>query len=123
MPQNQELTELIADVKEQVLYLQELGVETFDIELAAPPVERLARAVPNQAATQAPSVISQAPTSAVPAETPPRRPAGSRLAALPSLANRKTPVVNASGAHKVPSNNSEIVNVKITLDPAANDPV
>ena len=29
-----ELNELIADVKEQVLYLQELGVETFDVKLA-----------------------------------------------------------------------------------------
>src|SRR5688572_8368651 len=123
MPQNQELTELIADVKEQVLYLQELGVETFDIELAAPPVERPARAMPDMAIAALPSITSPAPPRAVPAEPPARRPAGSRLAALPSLANRKTPVVNVSGADKVPSENSEIVNVKITLDPAANDPV
>ncbi len=98
MPQNQELTELIADVKEQVLYLQELGVETFDIELAAPPVERPARAMPDMAIAALPAITSPAPPRAVPAEPPARRPAGSRLAALPSLANRKTPVVNASGA-------------------------
>ena len=49
MPQNQDLTELIADVKEQVLYLQELGVETFDVQLAAPSAERTAGAKSDKA--------------------------------------------------------------------------
>jgi uracil-DNA glycosylase len=98
MPQNQELTELIADVKEQVLYLQELGVESFDVQLAAPPAERTFRAEPVKEASPQPIVISQASPRAVPVETPSRRPAGSRLAALPSLSNRKTPKVEPGGS-------------------------
>ena len=35
MTQTSELNELIADVREQVLYLQELGVETLDADLAS----------------------------------------------------------------------------------------
>ena len=34
---NQEFSEILADVKEQILYLQELGVENLDVELAEIP--------------------------------------------------------------------------------------
>ena len=101
MPRNQELTELIADVKEQVLYLQELGVETFDVTLAAPPIEQPARTEPDKAAAPLPTVISEAPVRAVPAEAASRRPAGSRLATLPSLSKRKAVSMEERAPHQV----------------------
>jgi DNA polymerase len=86
MTRSNEITELIADVKEQVRYLQELGVEYLNVELPA-------------AETSAPAIA--APEKFVPAEieikTKPRqsasdRPAAgrSRLSALPSLARINT---------------------------------
>src|SRR5688572_16835032 len=119
MPQNQELTELIADVKEQVLYLQELGVESFDIELVASPTERPARLVRDKGATPPPSVISQAHTSAPPAATSPRRPAGSRLAALPSLKNRNTHDVNAGSTAPVSLDKEDKEITTLNTAPAA----
>jgi len=121
MPQNQELTELIADAKEQVLYLQELGVDSYDVQLAAPPVERPVREGTDKAAAPPPAVISEAPPRAVPVETPSRRPAGSRLAALPSLSKRKTPSVERGASDPVLSDeqDKEIATLKMTADSTA----
>ncbi len=81
-----ELQELILDAHEQVLYLQELGVESFDVKLKEDigRVElRVADPVPANSAKEIISNIM--PEVAKPVES---RPAGSRLSTLPSLSNR-----------------------------------
>jgi len=86
-----DLAELIADVKEQVLYLEELGVESFDVklsdhispdlktELIEPSMKPVSHAISDLR-----SEISNVPTPEV------RSPGASRLASLPSLAKRPT---------------------------------
>ena len=109
MPQS-EVSELIADVREQVLFLGDLGVDALEVEL---PERRFAsvgsdkRAVDSahrEAPFAAPRVnytpsFQKAPPperlelpirDAMPVERPA---AGSRLAVLPSLKDRKTPKV------------------------------
>lgn len=84
MDKSRELIELIADVKEQVLYLQELGVETLDAKVESGKWKL---------ESAAPSISTAAPLSEInfkvemptPAES---RPAVSRLSALPSLSKR-----------------------------------
>lgn len=83
------VSKLIADIKEQVLYLQELGVESFDVQLpSAAAVTKSSRqnAVPIAASLVEPSAPPD--RSAVKSQPPARSTAGSRLAALPSLAKR-----------------------------------
>lgn len=84
-----EISELIADVHEQVLYMQELGVEmlAFSGELRVESGEVL-RCDPPPAISNLKSEISDRKVDLVP---PVERPvAGSRLASLPTLSNRKT---------------------------------
>lgn len=88
MPQDQEIAELIADVKEQVLFMQELGVETLNVELqehTAPPAQPRAAAAPARSVDRAlpPERPAVERTSAA------RTTAGSRLSTLPSLPKRK----------------------------------
>ncbi len=100
MPQNAELAQLIADVKEQVLYMQELGVETLDVDLAKIPA-RIAEAASNAEQIHQPQ---SHPVSELKFETPKRvetnAPSGSKLSSLPSLSNRKSamPVKAAASA-------------------------
>ena len=84
--ENTEITKLIADVREQVLYLQELGVGALDVDFASLSVEsgnlRVESAeASSQAAAPIPGTNFKTEVSK-PAES---RPAGSRLASLPSL--------------------------------------
>ena len=95
---NFELTNLIADVREQVVYLRELGVEAFDIEItervesgelrvegrAANPISNLRSEITNVRSEIPKIAIPNIPTTK-PAE--PRVPGQSRLASLPSLAS------------------------------------
>ncbi len=90
MPQNQEIAELIADVKEQVLYLQELGVESLSVDI--PPVGSL-NSVDSDKLIVDSSAAAAKPGAAMsnlksPIARPAGRALGSRLAALPSLAKR-----------------------------------
>ncbi len=95
-----ELLELIADAREQVLYLQELGVETLDVTLSEPRVAiseiRLEPAKP--------PVLSAAAISNLKSESSNSPQTGltgvSRLASLPSLSQRPTsaPIRNAEAA-------------------------
>ncbi|MGB5015409.1 MAG: uracil-DNA glycosylase family protein [Pyrinomonadaceae bacterium] len=115
---NSELNNLIADVREQVLYLRELGVEAMDVELSdvgsisdsgviKPPVP-----VQNQ-----PGVRSEIPKveipniqSTKPAE--PSVPGQSRLASLPSLASlsKKPQTVTPPVVAKKPESAAEVIN-------------
>lgn len=83
MQQNSEIVDLIADVRERLLYMQELGVESLGVSISAlPPKERSAEAISNLR-----SEIPNLPAVAIPAIMD--RPAGSRLSELPSLKPRK----------------------------------
>ncbi|MEQ1603845.1 MAG: uracil-DNA glycosylase [Pyrinomonadaceae bacterium] len=108
----EELREIIADVREQALYLQELGVEAFDVNLserligfAGPRSEISNLRSENRTVTgseisnlrsqintntQSPEIPSLRPETKT--QSPERPPGGSRLASLPSLATRKKTV-------------------------------
>ena len=76
---------LISDVREQVLYLQELGVETFDVKLAERVVSPISQISPREPVSNLRSEISNFKDSIPkPVES---RPTGSRLASLPSLSS------------------------------------
>ena len=83
MTKNTDSLELIADVREQVLYLQELGVETLEVKLAEI-VEIGEWRVVSKERLRSSSISNNTVPSPKPAEA---RPIGSRLAALPSLSS------------------------------------
>lgn len=91
MPTSSELAGLIADVRERILYLQELGVPSLDVklrgnlEVGEPKVES---ALPSKLDRfQISNLRSESP------KVPEKRPTGqSRLASLPSLTKRSTSV-------------------------------
>ena len=86
MTRSNEITELIADVKEQVRYLQELGVEYLNVELPAAETSAPAIAAPEK------FVPAEIEIKTKPKQNAPDRPAAgrSRLSALPSLARINT---------------------------------
>jgi len=77
---------LIADVREQILYLQELGVDTFDVKLSdrqvGNEVLKMDEQESSRAAIEIPEITIPTPKIVE------QRPAGSRLAELPSLSKR-----------------------------------
>ena len=94
MQENNELAELIADVRERVLFMQELGVTDMNVDLRA--LEAAIPVASGQHMSSTPRAAVPTGTGAVPPptmpelriETPkpkPERKAGSRLASLPSL--------------------------------------
>src|SRR5688572_32155551 len=94
MMKGTDLADLIADVKEQVLYLQELGVESFDVKLSDRISPNLAADFIEPALQPVSHVISnlRSEISNVPTTTEMRPSGASRLASLPSLAKRATAV-------------------------------
>ncbi len=92
MTQTSELNELIADVRERVLYLQELGVETLDADLAPLGMENGKLKV--ESAELSRIAVNPVPEINFKKETPvePRSPGQSRLASLPSLSKRSAAV-------------------------------
>jgi DNA polymerase len=94
------LGELIADIRERVLYLQELGVTDLNVQLAEMPI-----AHPDESRTQIASYTPQASRPILPSATTgnaseAERPAGSRLASLPSLVERPTSVQRKIAAQR-----------------------
>lgn len=89
---NTDLVELIADVKEQVLYLHELGVESFDVKLSDHMRTDLPTDFTGPSLKAVSDVISnlRSEISNVPATSELRPHGASRLASLPSLAKRPT---------------------------------
>ena len=77
-----ELTNLIADVKEQVLYLSELGVETLDAKVPEALLEETL-------AAQKPEPVRAAPPNIEIEKRPRKTGAGARLASMPSLTKRE----------------------------------
>ncbi|HVF30302.1 MAG TPA: uracil-DNA glycosylase [Pyrinomonadaceae bacterium] len=102
---SQELKNLVADVREQIVYLRELGVETLNASL---PVMNLT----DDAAVQTPVPVREAPPEGMKVEPGPRRTnAGARLASLPSLSRRqpapRTEEVMPAAAENVPSTRAD----------------
>ena len=102
-----EFKDLVADVREQVAYLQELGVESFDVALPDLPRSELASPAPaapfaSQRVTQTDSStpVVKAPPPKIEIEGPPRKvSAGARLASLPSLKKRVTASLTSDPAN------------------------
>lgn len=89
---NNELSNLIADVKEQVLYLNELGVDGLAVTL--PDV----KSAPS-ATTSVAEPVKQLPPEDLRIEPPPKKTnAGARLASLPSLSKRSEPLARTETA-------------------------
>jgi uracil-DNA glycosylase family 4 len=84
------LNEVIFELRERLAYLSELGVESLDVSVADLPERRTSPGQFAQPMTDTPAVLAQ-PISNLRSEVAdtPRRPAGSRLAELPSLKERK----------------------------------
>lgn len=105
---------LIRDVREQVLYLKELNVDSLAVDWK--PAEN--RAVP-KAVSPTSAVVKESPPPdiAIPVRKPEttkgdQRPAGSRMAALPSLANRK-PAARA----EIQSKEQEVIKKEKLIEP------
>ncbi len=83
---------MIADVREQILFLQEIGVESLDVKLTER-VESDLRVEKKADAVAVEKIISNLKSEISKPETPKVRAAGeSRLASLPSLSKRETAV-------------------------------
>lgn len=113
-----EIAEIIGDVKEQILYLRDLGVSDFGVRFSAstPLTERIGPADDVQPLQVEGKAISPDAPIGIPA---PRtgasadgKAAGSRLSALPSLSNRRTPRTN------IPGGQGEIEMPKAKTQPA-----
>ena len=115
----EEAKALIRDVREQVLYLKELGVDSLAVDWK--PAENRAVSKPVPAATVSPTsaVVKESPPPdiAIPARKPEaakgdQRPAGSRMAALPSLANRKP-----AARTEIQSKEQEVITKEMRIEP------
>lgn len=119
-----EINELIADVREQVLYLQELGVEAFDVSLSELSAKRFVELAGNRSeiSNLRSEIANLRPEILKPVERPA---AGSRLSGLPSLSKRSSaapisvkghqPEVGMSGEAK-PENVADVPNVEKLLE-------
>ena len=92
----EEAKALIREVREQVLYLKELGVDSLAVDWKPAENRAVSKPVPAVIASAVPAIVKESPPPdiAIPERKPEaakadQRPAGSRMAALPSLANRK----------------------------------
>lgn len=92
----EEAKAFIREVREQVLYLKELGVDSLAVDWKPAENRAVSKAVPSATVSPISAIVKESPPPdiAIPARKPEaaksdQRPAGSRMAALPSLANRK----------------------------------
>lgn len=96
MAENDEISDLVADIREQVLFMRELGVDAIDAELlsvAEPQMRAAERASDRPLSSSLPPAVSVLPPIARPVEkkAEPVKPGVSRLSTLPSLSNRPNP--------------------------------
>jgi DNA polymerase len=125
MGENLRMRELFADIREHVLYLQELGVENLNVDLpqftaasaATPPRPSPVESRPEPLAdllkkvSDAPADVPEIPKKPITTAKP--RP-GSRIKALPSLGERPSPVLKSviSAAPSAASIRSDVVEPK-----------
>lgn len=135
MPQYPEITELIADVREQVLYLRELGVDDFRAELpvgsAVGSSARVGSASPNAKAASPPrpeknaghpslekeGSVERLEDPSIPKISKQERPAsapraGARLAGLPSLSKRRPAAASEGGVDRPPFGENDMTKAK-----------
>ncbi len=106
MEKSSALNVLIADVREQILYLQELGVEALDVKLA----EKMESGKWKVESAELLSSPVSIPEIKIPVARPaePRPDGQSRLASLPSLSKRQTDVpFRNGGTNETPENDNE----------------
>lgn len=93
--ENTEVAELVADVREQLLYLQELGVEALDVRIRDLGAKSAARLIvdlkPEVSTARAEIPRVEIPKIETPKPAEPRPAPGSRLSSLPSLSKRIQP--------------------------------
>jgi uracil-DNA glycosylase family 4 len=110
MKESSEISALIADVREQVVYFKELGVELLDVKIAEADATEMVDVV--RPATVTKVVTDVTPADEIPRDLPdlpinlprvdiprPNLKKHSKLSGLPSLANR-TPVRNGNSVSK-----------------------
>ena len=86
MPQKSEISQLIDDVKEEILYMQEMGIDAFDTSF----VERqISSVVSDKLIVDGATNVSKPPADIPVAKSEPKKKNGSRLSALPSLKARQ----------------------------------
>jgi DNA polymerase len=85
MPPKSEISQLIDDVKEEILYMQEMGIDAFDSQI--PERDLSSVKVGIQVVENAPAVAKPPLEIPTPRSEPPKK-NDSRLAALPSLRKR-----------------------------------
>ncbi len=112
------LQDLILDVREQVLYLQELGVESFDVKLKENIGRVELRAVDPVPGNPAKEIVSNLMPEVVKPLEP--RLTGSRLSSLPSLSNRAArtsqPVDREAETPRLPElSETHLIDIKPTL--------
>ncbi len=96
MAENDEISDLVADIREQVLFLRELGVDAIDADLLSvvePQMRAGVRASDRPVERSLSPAASVLPPIARPVEkkAEPMKPGVSRLSTLPSLSNRPNP--------------------------------
>lgn len=112
MSQAAEIDSLLTDIREQVLFLRDLGVDSFDVELPEVQISSVgsSRLAVESEGRAAPPMFAERFEKAPPPEKldiPKReapvanKPAGTRLSALPSLKDRKAPKVEKSEAPRL----------------------
>jgi DNA polymerase len=96
MAEVSELSNLIADIREQVLYFQELGVDSLAVDLPSEP------AAPIDPSPVAARHIETRSSLKPPQEPAVKRAPGSRLSSLPSLSGRPSIDPSQNASDKVP---------------------
>jgi DNA polymerase len=97
-----EFKNFVADVKEQIAFLEELGVESFDVSLPEPKI----RPASHAAAPVDSRPVRELPPQGLKVEAASRKSsAGARLASLPSLAKRQ-PTLTLPGPAETEVNES-----------------
>ena len=88
MPQKSEISQLIDDIKEEILYMQEMGFDAFDSDLPDLALKSVASTPPVERSHEPKTVIPDFKSEISKSEISKPKVNGSRLAALPSLKKR-----------------------------------
>ena len=95
MPRKSEISQLIDDVKEEILYIQEMGIDAFDSQI---PPEQVLSVNSGELTVDSAQEVAKPPADIPTLKTEPNKKNGSRIAALPSLRDRARSAPPAPGA-------------------------
>ena len=85
MPQKSEISQLIGDVKEEILYMQEMGIDAFDSQLSE---QQFSSVNSEKLIVNSAPHVAKPPVEIPAPHVEPKKKNGSRLSALPSLKKR-----------------------------------